>query len=300
MNIPHYPHRRVPWDATGRLQARPRGAAHPRARGRGPGISPPWPSAARVASRRPVYRVYSEEEFLAAEEWDVEALPACGSALEPAPEFALLGQASPQFEPRAWGRVAAVAALTTAAAVLVEVVAMNETRSTASTDRRFASRRVVSRAPFEDRLPRSSSTERGSVGGDMRRRQRQPATAIRPLATRRAPIHSRFAVHLSASSPAAKATTTTASVTAATIATAAPATAATASAAATRTATATPASAPTTATTVTSSPTTATTVTSTAAAAPAPVATAAEVAERSTRESAAVGGADSEFGFERR
>ena len=52
MNPPHYPHRRVPWDATGRSQARPRGDAHPRACGRGPGISPPWPSAARVAARQ--------------------------------------------------------------------------------------------------------------------------------------------------------------------------------------------------------------------------------------------------------
>jgi hypothetical protein len=54
MNIPHYPHRRVPWDATGRSQARPRGDAHPRACGRGPGISPPWPPVARVALRQNV------------------------------------------------------------------------------------------------------------------------------------------------------------------------------------------------------------------------------------------------------
>jgi hypothetical protein len=127
MNIPHYPHRRVPWDATGRLQARPCGDAHPRACGRGPGISPPWPSAARVA---PAYRIYSEEEFLAAEDWQGEAEP----------EFALLGQAGPQREPRRWGGLAALAALTSVVAAVVGVVALTATRSKPQGDRRIAAR----------------------------------------------------------------------------------------------------------------------------------------------------------------
>ena len=108
MNIPHYPHRRVPWDAAGRSQARPRGDAHPRACGRGPGISPPWPSVARVA---PAYRIYSEEEFLAAEDWQGEAGAVAGSGaeLEPAyelelePEFNLLGEAGPRRRAEAVG-----------------------------------------------------------------------------------------------------------------------------------------------------------------------------------------------------
>ncbi len=48
MLIPHHPHRRVPGDAAGRSQARPRGGPVPRARGRRPGVSPPWPPVAGV------------------------------------------------------------------------------------------------------------------------------------------------------------------------------------------------------------------------------------------------------------
>ena len=70
------PHRRVPWAAGGRLQARPHGAAHPRASGREPNPLLPRLPAARVPVRaggaavmlraealREVYRVYREDEM---------------------------------------------------------------------------------------------------------------------------------------------------------------------------------------------------------------------------------------------
>jgi len=80
---------------------------------------------------RQAYRIYSEEEFLAAEDWQVEAEP----------EFALLGKASPRRVPKRWGGPAALAALTTAVVAVVGVVALNATRSNPQSNRRIAARR---------------------------------------------------------------------------------------------------------------------------------------------------------------
>lgn len=92
---------------------------------------------------RQAYRIYSEEEFLAADDWQVEAEPGYGSEPEPArevePEFALLGQHRPR-SPRPWGTLAALAALTSAMVAVVGVVALNATRSQPHGDRRFAAR----------------------------------------------------------------------------------------------------------------------------------------------------------------
>lgn len=89
-------------------------------------------SVTLVRSKPPqAYRIYSEEEFLAAEDWQVEAEP----------EFALLGRASPRHQPRRWGGLAALVALTTAAVAIVGVVALNATRSKPQSDRRIAARR---------------------------------------------------------------------------------------------------------------------------------------------------------------
>jgi hypothetical protein len=80
---------------------------------------------------RQVYRVYPEEEFLAAEDWR--------EPVEAARDFAPVGGC----EPRPWGRVAAVAALTAVIAAVVGVVAINGARSRAGIDRMSASRRIA-------------------------------------------------------------------------------------------------------------------------------------------------------------
>jgi hypothetical protein len=79
---------------------------------------------------RQAYRIYSEEEFLAAEDWQVEAEP----------EFALLGHAGPRREPKRWGGLAALAALTSVVAAVVGVAALNATRSKPQSNRRIATR----------------------------------------------------------------------------------------------------------------------------------------------------------------
>jgi hypothetical protein len=91
---------------------------------------------------RQAYRIYSEEEFLAAEDWQAEVVTGVG--VEPAsefePEFALLGQAGPRREPKRWGGLAALAALTSVVAAVVGVVALNATRSKPQSNRRTAAR----------------------------------------------------------------------------------------------------------------------------------------------------------------
>ncbi len=77
---------------------------------------------------RQVYRIYSEEEFFAAEDWQADAQA----------EFALSGQEDPRREPRQWGRFAALAALASVVAAIVGVVALNAPRSGSGSDRRFA------------------------------------------------------------------------------------------------------------------------------------------------------------------
>ncbi len=80
---------------------------------------------------RPAYRMYSEEEFLAAEDWPVETES----------EFALVGQASPRRrESKRWGALAALAALPCVIAAVVGVVALNATRTKPRSSRRVAAR----------------------------------------------------------------------------------------------------------------------------------------------------------------
>jgi hypothetical protein len=67
---------------------------------------------------RQAYRIYSEEEFLAAGDWQVEA--------------------APRREPKRWGRLAALAALASVVAAVVGVIVLNATRSKSESDRRFA------------------------------------------------------------------------------------------------------------------------------------------------------------------
>ena len=79
---------------------------------------------------RQAYRIYSEEEFLAAKDWQVEAEP----------EFALLEQTGPRHKPKRWGGFAALVALASVVAAVVGVVALNATKSKPQSNRRFAAR----------------------------------------------------------------------------------------------------------------------------------------------------------------
>jgi hypothetical protein len=102
---------------------------------------------------RPVYRVYSEEEFLAAEDWPSE----------PEPNRASIGQAIGRREPRRWGRVAAVAALSAFVAAVAGVVAVDKLRSRAGTDRRFAGGGIAPTAPRKYRPTQPLPIDRGST-----------------------------------------------------------------------------------------------------------------------------------------
>jgi hypothetical protein len=301
MTIPHYPHRRVPWDAEGRSQARPHGDAHPRARGRGPGISPPWPSAARVASRprrgatllrptpRPGYRVYSEEEFLAAEECSGQ------DARDLAAGRSTIGGGG---EARSRGRVAAAAALAAAATAMAGVVAMNAARSRAGTERRFAGAEadrgfaggVAPEAYGEGGSASSPTADRGSSDADPRRhpRARRASMAMRRVAERhpllalappraaqvRSRLHSAARTAISPAATAATAPPTPAVASSASATTPAPSPAA-------------PSAAPASPATVSAAPASP----ASASAAPAPTATAAATTT--------AGRARPEFGFER-
>jgi hypothetical protein len=147
---------------------------------------------------RQLYRVYSEEEFLAAEDWPepVEAESAC----------AAIGE----FGARPWGRAVVLAALCTVVVAVAGVVMMNETRSRVGSGRRFVSRRVVPRLPREDHATSSLPTDRETSGGDVSRRPnvgRASATA-RSVAERHANVSPPLAAHTSIRSqspPAARA-----------------------------------------------------------------------------------------------
>jgi hypothetical protein len=119
----------LPTLALGRPRGRPtEPCAHP-----GVALVGPTPGASPVtllrSAPRPAYRIYSEEEFLA-EDWQVETEP----------EFALLGQASPRREPKRWGGLAALAALTSVVVAVIGVVALNATRTKPQSNRRIAAR----------------------------------------------------------------------------------------------------------------------------------------------------------------
>jgi hypothetical protein len=179
-------------------------------RPRGPPVGVPRMTLLRT-SPRPVYRVYSEEEFLTGEPWsepaDAEPADAEPADAEPAdaelhfaslgeggPSFALPGEGEPYFAPlgdgapRPWGRIAAVTALVLAVVVVVGVVAMNEVRSRVAPERGLADSGIAGQPAHEDTAADSSSTARGSSRGDMRREQRlrRASTAIRRTAKSRA------------------------------------------------------------------------------------------------------------------
>jgi hypothetical protein len=136
------------------------------------------------APRQP-YRLYSEAEFLAAEDWP--------EPVEAEPAFAAIGE----YGPRPWGRAVALAALCAVAVAVTGVVAMHEARSRAGSGRRSASRRLLPRPPREGRPTSSLPTERGASGGDRRRRSpagRAPVT-VRPVAERHGQLSPPPAAH---------------------------------------------------------------------------------------------------------
>ncbi len=141
----------------------------------GPGLDPEA-GALRVtllrSAPRQAYRIYSEEEFLAAEDWQVEAEP----------EFALLGQ-SPQREPRRWGRLAALAALTSVVTAVIGVVALNATRSKPESNRGFAGRIAARRGSPEEIVAARSSIR--PLGERPRKRTRRASVPVRRATERR-------------------------------------------------------------------------------------------------------------------
>jgi hypothetical protein len=229
----------------------------------------------RQAPRQP-YRIYSEEEFLAAEDWQVDAEPGYGSEPGPAydvePEFALLGQHRPRA-PRPWGSLAALAALTSAVVAVVGVVALNATRSQPPSDRRFAGG-IVDRGSSSLEIAADRPSVR-RLGASPRKSTRRVSVLARRIAGRvgRTPTAAhphRPSQPVSPTTSAPTAASTPATPTPATPSTAAPTTAAATPAA---TAPATPAS----------------------AAASTPVA-----ANTATAPTPTARRADAEFGFERR
>jgi hypothetical protein len=217
----------------------------------------------RSAPRR-AYRIYSEEEFLAAEDWQVEVEP----------EFALLGQADPHRAPARWGRVAGLAALASVVATVVGVVALNATRSRSESDRRLTGRIAARGGPslqiFADRSSVRPRYQRS-------RTRIRRAVAVRRVAERRPlPVGRPRSTHAYIPSQPPPPATTAISEIAGTTTT-------------NTTAAATAGTAP---------------VASTAAPAPAVGATAPTTVPAATGtpagHTAAASGADSEFGFERR
>ncbi len=253
---------------------------------------------------RQAYRIYSEEEFLAAEDWQVEGEP----------EFATLGQARPRRESKRWGGLAALAALASVAAAVAGVVALNATRTKPQSNRRIAARGGSPPKIIADRLsirspgaPPRTPTRRASVlvrritGSELRPAGRSPITAHPHRPPQPTPSSATAFAPTAATSATIPATpsTTAFAPTAATSATI-PATPSTTASAPTA---ATPATIPATPSTIaptTTAPNTAATTavapaTPTAATASTPVAATAVTATTPT-----AGGADAEFGFEQR
>ncbi len=130
-----------------------------------------------LPAARQLYRVYSEEEFLAVEDWSEPG--------EVEPLRAAIGECGP----RPWGRTVVLAVLSLVAVAVTGVVAMNEARSRAGSGRRFASRRFVPRLPSQGLSTSPLTINRGASGGGSRRRLssgRALATG-RPIAER--PTH---------------------------------------------------------------------------------------------------------------
>ncbi len=126
---------------------------------------------------RQAYRIYSEEEFLAAEDWQVE----------PEPEFALLGRVGQQRRPTQWGRLATLAALTSVVGAVVGVVALHATRSRPESDRRFADGGIAL-PPTRAGSPQEIVADRSSVrplDARSRKHTRRAYVSVRRLAERR-------------------------------------------------------------------------------------------------------------------
>lgn len=244
-------------------------------------------------SPRPPYRIYSEEEFLAAEDCQVEVEPGFGEDFEPAreltpaPGLALLGRTGPRCESKRWGGLAALAALASVVAAVVGVVALNATRSQPRSDRRFAGR-VVAGGGSPPGIVAARPSTRSFVASSRKPTTKRASVSIRRI-TGREPRSIRWlsiTAHLhrrpQPTPPAETASASTASE---------PATRPTATRPTTAPARTAPATtAPTTAATVVS-----TTATPAVATASTPVATAA-----ATAATPSVRGAGAEFGFERR
>jgi hypothetical protein len=132
---------------------------------------------------RPVYRVYSEAEFLAAADWSGEAVTeerVLDGAVEKPESSAwgrVAGVAAQGANPSVWGRVAGLAALTGALAAVAGVVVLSVSRSTVSRGSTLglsASNRF-SRSAWS--TPPPSSQPRGR---DMRRHGRAPRGRAEP------------------------------------------------------------------------------------------------------------------------
>ena len=250
--------------------------------------------ASRSAPRQ-AYRIYSEEEFLAAEDWQVAAEPGRPARPGPTTRAEARGAASAgsrRWPPASrrwsqWWRSTGVAAIVAGRRFASRRIV--RLRCLAKIDRR-ACRCTSRRSPAEivvvDRAPRRRFALRPSAANRGRRpsvsavaRSRSPRTAQWPPIT--------GAMHVSA--PAAT------PVAAATAPTAAPSAATPATAAATAVTTATPTTAPSAATPTTAATTAVTTATPAAATASTPVA-----ATTATAATPATRGAVAEFGFERR
>ncbi len=214
---------------------------------------------------RQAYRIYSEEEFLAAEDWHGEAEP----------EFALRGQAGRRREARRWGGFAAPMALASVVAAVVGVVALHVARSRSQSERGFAVGVATrGRSPAEIVAARSSAEP---LDSPPRKRTRQGSVAVRRVAEHRPlpanrPPRSAHPYRSSRPTPPAEAVSVPTTPAGAAISTTA---------------------ASTTAASGTAAPTPVTTATPTTATASTPAATA-TVAASPTR------GAGAEFGFERR
>ncbi len=94
-------------------------------------------------SPRPVYRIYAEEEFLAAADWRQEPQPAPVNRCTPA---------------RPWGRLAGVTALSATFAALLGVVALDAMRSTSPTRRRIAFVNTARGSSLQRRAPKALRT----------------------------------------------------------------------------------------------------------------------------------------------
>ncbi len=269
-----------------------------------PGVARAGPQAGasrmtrlRSAPRR-TCRIYSEEEFLAAEDCQVEAGvgPASTFTSTFEPEFALLGLVDSQREPRRWGRFAVLTALASVVAAVVGVVALNAARSRSESDRGF-----VARIAVRGGSPREIVDGRRSIrphDADPRRRSRRASEAVRRVAEHRPRSVGRPAIPAHPyipPQPSSAATTVISETagTATTTTTAATATTATTPAAGTT------ATAPTAGTTA-MAPTAAPPATAPAAVGASATQTATPATASAAGRTATAGGARAEFGFERR